>query len=74
MSYSITVPAGADGLLTASPVSGVLGDGQSATITLTLSRPVTVDDKVVIDPGGLSLTVTYTPPRQTSPPPGNRAM
>lgn len=61
MSYTITVPASADGLLTVSPPSGVLGTGQSATITLTLNRPDSFDQTLTIDPGGLSVTVTYTP-------------
>jgi RNA polymerase sigma factor (sigma-70 family) len=67
MDYTVTIPGG-DGL-TATPASGVLGDGQSATVTLTLARPVTFDQTITIDPGGLSVTVTYTPPEQTTGPP-----
>ena len=69
MGYSVTVPASADGLLTASPASGVLGAGQSASVTLTLLRPDAFDQAIVIDPGGLSVTVTYTPPKETGGPP-----
>jgi hypothetical protein len=69
MGYSVTVPASAGGLLSVSPTSGVLGAGQSASITLTLSRPVVFDATIVIDPGGLSVTVTYSPPKETGGPP-----
>ena len=65
MDYTITVPASADGLLTASPASGVLGTGQSVTITLTLARPVAFDQAIVVDPGSISVTVTYTPPQNS---------
>ena len=69
MNYTITIPADAE-LLTASPASGVLGTGQSVPITLTLSRPDAFNQTIVIDPGGLSVTVTYTPPTGTEAPSG----
>jgi hypothetical protein len=65
MSYTITVPAGGGGLLTASPSSGVLGAGQSAGVTLTLARPASFDQTIVIDPGDISVVVTYSPPAAT---------
>jgi hypothetical protein len=72
MDYTITVPASANGTLTASPSSGVLGTNQSVTVTLTLSRPSTFDQAITINPGGLSVTVIYNPPQSdnpTTPPP-----
>jgi hypothetical protein len=71
MSYTITVPASANGLLTVSPATGVLGTGQSASITLTLARPDSFDQTLTIDPGGLTVTVTYTPPTQVGGPPAS---
>jgi hypothetical protein len=71
MSYTITVPASADGLLTVSPTTGVLGTGQSVAVTLTLARPDSFDQTLTIDPGGLAVTVTYTPPTQTGGPPAS---
>jgi hypothetical protein len=65
MGYTITIPAGADGLLSASPASGVLGDGQSVPVTLTLARLVSLNQKITISPGGISVTVTYSPPRDS---------
>ena len=70
MGYTITVPASANGLI-AAPASGVLGTGQSASVTLTLTRLVTFDQTIVIDPGGISVTVIYSPPASNSGPPGN---
>jgi RNA polymerase sigma factor (sigma-70 family) len=68
--YTITVSGGA-GLLTVSPSSGSLSAGQTATIALTLARAVAFNQNLVIDPGGLSVTVTYSPPQSTptTPPP-----
>jgi hypothetical protein len=74
LDYTITIPAGADGLLTAAPASGVLATGQSVTVTLTLARPDAFDQTIVIDPGSLPVTVTYSPPAaQTSSPPPDEA-
>jgi RNA polymerase sigma factor (sigma-70 family) len=73
--FSIIVPAGASGLLTVSPTSGELGAGRSVLVTLTLTRLIAFDQTLVIDPGGLSVTVTYTPPKPVhskAPPVGNR--
>jgi RNA polymerase sigma factor (sigma-70 family) len=67
MGYTVTVPDSYGGLFSASPTSGVLGAGQSATITLTLTRPVAVDETLVIDPGALSVTVIYNPPTDSKP-------
>jgi hypothetical protein len=69
MGYTVTIPASADGLLTASPDNGVLAEGHSVSVTLTLSRLVSFSQAIVIDPGGLSVTVTYSPPQNSSPPP-----
>jgi RNA polymerase sigma factor (sigma-70 family) len=73
MDFTITVSSGANGLLTVSPTSGALGAGQSISITLTLARPVAFDETLTVDPGGLSVTVTYTPaPPSSSPPPAQK--
>jgi hypothetical protein len=49
----------------------VLGTGQSVAVTLTLARPDSFDQTLTIDPGGLAVTVTYTPPTQTGGPPAS---
>ncbi len=59
--WTITIPGGADGLLSASPSSGVLGAGQSVTVTFVLARPTRFDQQVIINPGGQAVTVEYTP-------------
>jgi hypothetical protein len=68
MGYTITIPASADGLLTASPASGVIGSGQSVTVTFVLARPVSFDQQVSINPGALAVTVEYTAANETSAP------
>ena len=59
--WTVAIPAGANGLLSASPSSGVLGSGQSVTITFVLARPVSFDQAVTVNPGGQAVTVEYTP-------------
>ena len=59
--WSITIPGGANGLLSASPASGVLGSGQSVTITFVLAKPTRFDQEVIVNPGGQAVTVVYTP-------------
>jgi RNA polymerase sigma factor (sigma-70 family) len=59
--YTITIPASASGLLSAAPSSGVLGGGQSVTITFTLARPASFDQQVIVNPGDQAVTVQYTP-------------
>jgi len=68
MGYTITIPASAGGLLTVSPSSGVLGSGQSVTVTFVLVRPVSFDQQVSINPGALAVTVEYTAVNDASVP------
>jgi RNA polymerase sigma factor (sigma-70 family) len=61
MGWTVSIPGSANGLLSASPASGVLGSGQSVTVTFTLARPVSFHQQVTINPGGLPVTVEFTP-------------
>jgi len=60
--YWLTVAASADGALTVSPSSGSLPEGQTVTITLSLTTRVSLDTQVLIEPGDVSITVLYTAP------------
>jgi RNA polymerase sigma factor (sigma-70 family) len=48
--------------LSAAPSSGSLANGQSMTVVLTLSQQESLDTQVLVNPGGVAVTVQYTPP------------
>lgn len=48
--------------LSAAPSSGSLANGQSTTIVLTLSQQESLDTQILVNPGGVGVTVQYTPP------------
>jgi hypothetical protein len=48
--------------LTGSPLSGSLAQGRSATIVLTWSQQKSLDTQIIVNPGGVVVTVQYTPP------------
>jgi hypothetical protein len=49
--YSIAVPPGLPGSLTVSASSGSLGDGESATITVTAASTVPFVTSLTVNPG-----------------------
>lgn len=57
VSWSISVPSGLLGKLTASPVSGTLAAGQSVRVTITVSGLASLDAQLTVNPGGLLITV-----------------
>ena len=64
--YWLTVGSSADGALTVSPPNGTLPQGQTVTITLSLTEEESLDTQVVINPGDAMITVLYTAPRTVS--------
>jgi RNA polymerase sigma factor (sigma-70 family) len=60
--YWLTIGDSADGALTVSPSSGTLPEGQTVTITLSLTTRESLDTQVLIEPGDASITVLYTAP------------
>jgi len=55
--YTIAVPPGLPGSLTVSPSSGSLGDGGSATITVTAASTVPFVASLTVNPGGATVAV-----------------
>ena len=53
VSYTISAAAG----LTISPASGSLAAGTSATITVTSSSLISLDEQLTVSPGGYTVTV-----------------
>jgi hypothetical protein len=60
--YELNVGDSADGALSVSPSSGTLAEDQSVTITLSLTKLMSLDTQVTIEPGDLVITVLYTDP------------
>jgi hypothetical protein len=56
VSYTISAPAD----LAVSPASGSLAAGASATITVTSSSLITLDEQLTINPGGYTVTVVLS--------------
>jgi hypothetical protein len=57
VTWSITESSSLLGNVTASPTSGTLASGQSVTVSLSASSPVSVDSQLTVNPGGITVTV-----------------
>jgi RNA polymerase sigma factor (sigma-70 family) len=65
VTYTITVPGSPVGL-TVSQSNGTLAAGKSVTITVTWNSPQTpLSTQLTLAPGGLQVTVSYSPPSPT---------
>ena len=58
--YTITVPAGAASKVTVSPASGSLVAGGYVTVTVTVTSKVALSTALVVNPGKVGVTVTFT--------------
>lgn len=58
--YTITVPAGVASKVTVSPASGSLAKGGYVTVTVTVTSKVALSTVLVVNPGKVSVTVTFT--------------
>ena len=58
--YTITVGSTLAGGVTVSPATGSLAAGASATITVTATRPIALDGRLTVDPGGQTITVALS--------------
>jgi len=57
VTWSITESSSLLGNVTVSPTSGTLASGQSVTVSLSASSPVSVDSQLTVNPGGITVTV-----------------
>ncbi len=57
VSWSIPEPASLLGALIVSPSSGTLQAGQSTTVSISVSRPASLDTTLTVNPGGHPVTV-----------------
>jgi RNA polymerase sigma factor (sigma-70 family) len=57
VTWSITESSSLLGNVTTSPTSGTLASGQSVTVSLSASSPVSVDSQLTVNPGGITVTV-----------------
>ena len=57
MTWSITEPSSLIGRVRVSPSSGTLASGQSVTVTLSVSGLASVDSQLIVNPGGIAVTV-----------------
>jgi RNA polymerase sigma factor (sigma-70 family) len=55
--YTITIPSSLLGTLTVTPSSGSLAPGQSTRVTVTVAGLLSVDTRILVSPGGQSVTV-----------------
>jgi hypothetical protein len=58
--YTMTVPAGVASKVTVSPASGSLGAGGYVSVTVTVTSKVAFSTTLVVNPGKVSVTVTFT--------------
>jgi DNA-directed RNA polymerase specialized sigma24 family protein len=58
--YTITVPAGVASKVTVSPASGSLVAGGYVTVTVTVTSKVALSTVLVVNPGKVGVTVTFT--------------
>ena len=58
--YTITVPAGVASKVTVSPASGSLVAGGYVTVTVTVTSKVALSTALVVNPGKVGVTVTFT--------------
>ena len=57
MTWSTTEPSSLIGKVLVSPSSGTLASGQSVTVTLSVSGLASVDSQLIVNPGGIVVTV-----------------
>ncbi len=57
VTWSITESSSLIGKVHVSPASGVLAAGQSVTVTLSVSGLASVDSQLIVNPGGIAVTV-----------------
>ena len=57
VTWSITEPSSLIGKVRVSPSSGTLASGQSVTVTLSVSGLASVDSQLIVNPGGIAVTV-----------------
>ncbi len=57
VTWSITEPSSLIGRVRVSPSSGTLASGQSVTVTLSVSGLASVDSQLIVNPGGIAVTV-----------------
>ncbi len=57
VTWSITESSSLLGNVTVSPSSGTLASGQSVTVSLSVSSPVSVHSQLTVNPGGITVTV-----------------
>jgi RNA polymerase sigma factor (sigma-70 family) len=62
VAYAISFPANLAPTLSVSPSSGSLAAGRSVTITVTWNAETLLGTQLTIDPGGLSVGVSFQPP------------
>jgi hypothetical protein len=55
--WSITEPPSLIGRVRVSPTSGMLASGQSVTVTLSVNGLASVDSQLIVNPGGIAVTV-----------------
>jgi RNA polymerase sigma factor (sigma-70 family) len=55
--WSIATPSSLIGTLTVSPSSGTLAAGQSVTVTVSVTSLIAVDSRLIVNPGGISVTI-----------------
>jgi RNA polymerase sigma factor (sigma-70 family) len=57
VTWSITEPSSLIGKVRVSPSSGTLASGQSVTVTFSVSSLASVDSQLIVNPGGIAVTV-----------------
>jgi len=57
VTWSIAESSSLLGHVTVSPSAGTLASGQSVTVSLIVTSPVSVHSQLIVNPGGIAVTV-----------------